>query len=174
MWRDRPFGVLVARAAFHAPLARPDRPIARTHRRTHARTHRRTHRRTRPARATGAQATAELAEALPYLQRFAGETVVVKYGGAAMKDESLKDRVIRDLVLLSTVGIRPVLVHGGGPEINQWLNKVGIEAKFLNGLRVTDAATMEIVEMVLGAFSSFLPHADWFPYDRVRVVNFIP
>ena len=68
----------------------------------------------------------------------------------------------------------PVLVHGGGPEINQWLNKVGIEAKFLNGLRVTDAATMEIVEMVLGAFSSFLPHADWFPYDRVRVVNFIP
>ena len=104
------------------------------------------------------QRVSVLAEALPYLQRFAGETVVVKYGGAAMKDESLKDRVIRDLVLLSTVGIRPVLVHGGGPEINQWLNKVGIEAKFLNGLRVTDAATMEIVEMVLGAFSSFLPH----------------
>jgi acetylglutamate kinase len=100
------------------------------------------------------QRVSVLAEALPYLQRFAGETVVVKYGGAAMKDESLKDRVIRDLVLLSTVGIRPVLVHGGGPEINQWLNKVGIEAKFLNGLRVTDAATMEIVEMVLGAFSS--------------------
>ena len=104
------------------------------------------------------QRVSVLAEALPYLQRFAGETVVVKYGGAAMKDESLKDRVIRDLVLLSTVGIRPVLVHGGGPEINQWLNKVGIEAKFLNGLRVTDAATMEIVEMVLGAFSSFLTH----------------
>ena len=102
------------------------------------------------------QRVSVLAEALPYLQRFAGETVVVKYGGAAMKDESLKDRVIRDLVLLSTVGIRPVLVHGGGPEINQWLNKVGIEAKFLNGLRVTDAATMEIVEMVLGASSILL------------------
>jgi len=90
-----------------------------------------------------------LAEALPYLQRFAGQTVVVKYGGAAMVDEGLKDRVIRDLVLLSTVGIRPILVHGGGPEINQWLTKVGIEPKFKNGLRVTDAATMEIVEMVL-------------------------
>jgi len=90
-----------------------------------------------------------LAEALPYLQRFAGQTIVVKYGGAAMKDPQLKDRVVRDVVLLSTVGIRPILVHGGGPEINQWLGKVGIEPKFLNGLRVTDADTMEIVEMVL-------------------------
>ena len=70
---------------------------------------------------------------------------MVKYGGAAMTDESLKDRVIKDLVLLSTVGIRPILVHGGGPEINGWLKKVGIEPKFLNGLRVTDAATMEIL-----------------------------
>ena len=95
------------------------------------------------------QRVSVLAEALPYLQRFAGQTVVVKYGGAAMTDESLKDRVIKDLVLLSTVGIRPILVHGGGPEINGWLKKVGIEPKFLNGLRVTDAATMEIVEMVL-------------------------
>ena len=90
-----------------------------------------------------------LSEALPYLQRFAGQTVVVKYGGAAMKSEELKAAVIRDVVLLSTVGIRPVLVHGGGPEINAMLEKVGIEAKFLNGLRVTDAATMEIVEQVL-------------------------
>lgn len=91
-----------------------------------------------------------LAEALPYMQRFAGKTVVVKYGGAAMKDPSLKARVITDLVLLWTVGIRPVLVHGGGPEINSWLGKLGIEAEFKNGLRVTDEATMEVVEMVLG------------------------
>ena len=90
-----------------------------------------------------------LSEALPYLQRFAGQTVVVKYGGAAMKSEELKSAVIRDVVLLSTVGIRPVLVHGGGPEINAMLNRVGVEAKFLNGLRVTDAQTMEIVEQVL-------------------------
>jgi len=90
-----------------------------------------------------------LSEALPYLQRFAGQTVVVKYGGAAMLSEDLKAAVIRDVVLLSTVGIRPVLVHGGGPEINAMLEKIGIEAKFLNGLRVTDAATMEIVEQVL-------------------------
>ncbi|KAL4856571.1 Acetylglutamate kinase [Chlorella vulgaris] len=91
-----------------------------------------------------------LAEALPYLQRFRGKTIVVKYGGAAMKDESLKARVVSDLVLLSCVGINPVLVHGGGPEINIWLNKLGIEAQFKNGLRVTDAATMDVVEMVLG------------------------
>ena len=90
-----------------------------------------------------------LSEALPYLQRFAGQTVVVKYGGAAMKSEELKAAVIRDVVLLSTVGIRPVLVHGGGPEINAMLGRVGVEAKFLNGLRVTDAQTMEIVEQVL-------------------------
>ena len=90
-----------------------------------------------------------LSEALPYLQRFAGQTVVVKYGGAAMKSEELKAAVIRDVVLLSTVGIRPVLVHGGGPEINAMLNRLGVEAKFLNGLRVTDAQTMEIVEQVL-------------------------
>jgi acetylglutamate kinase len=90
-----------------------------------------------------------LAEALPFIQRFQGKTVVVKYGGAAMKDESLKDGVIKDLVLLSCVGMRPVLVHGGGPEINQWLTKLGIQPNFKNGLRVTDAATMEVVEMVL-------------------------
>tara|TARA_B110000971_G_scaffold43069_1_gene42515 strand:+ start:612 stop:1580 length:969 start_codon:yes stop_codon:yes gene_type:complete len=95
------------------------------------------------------QRVSVLAEALPYLQRFAGQTIVVKYGGAAMIDEGLKKRVIQDLVLLSTVGIRPILVHGGGPEINTWLTKVGIEPKFKNGLRVTDAETMEIVEMVL-------------------------
>jgi acetylglutamate kinase len=75
---------------------------------------------------------------LPYLQRFRGKTIVIKYGGAAMKDPSLKAGVVSDLVLLATVGIRPVLVHGGGPEINIWLSKLGIEANFKNGLRVTD------------------------------------
>ncbi|GAB4814942.1 hypothetical protein N2152v2_001988 [Parachlorella kessleri] len=91
-----------------------------------------------------------LSEALPYLQRFRGKTIVIKYGGAAMKDESLKGRVVTDLVLLATVGIRPVMVHGGGPEINSWLGKLGIEAVFKNGLRVTDGSTMDVVEMVLG------------------------
>ena len=90
-----------------------------------------------------------LSESLPYIQQFAGRTVVVKYGGAAMKDSSLKDKVIRDIVYLSCVGVRPIVVHGGGPEINTWLGKVGIEPQFKDGLRVTDAATMDIVEMVL-------------------------
>eukprot|EP00882_Tetradesmus_deserticola_P019058 GHRQ01020503.1.p1 GENE.GHRQ01020503.1~~GHRQ01020503.1.p1 ORF type:complete len:268 (+),score=141.02 GHRQ01020503.1:878-1681(+) len=84
------------------------------------------------------------------MQRFAGKTVVVKYGGAAMKDPTLKAGVITDLVLLWTVGIRPVLVHGGGPEINSWLGKLGIQPEFKGGLRVTDGDTMEVVEMVLG------------------------
>jgi acetylglutamate kinase len=90
-----------------------------------------------------------LSEALPYLQKFAGRTIVVKYGGAAMKEESLRQRVIRDVVFMSSVGVRPILVHGGGPEINTWLSKLNIEPQFINGLRVTDAATMEVVEMVL-------------------------
>ncbi|MBD2301997.1 acetylglutamate kinase [Nostoc sp. FACHB-87] len=90
-----------------------------------------------------------LSEALPYIQQFAGRTVVVKYGGAAMKDSTLKDKVIRDIVFLACVGLRPILVHGGGPEINSWLDKLGIEPQFKNGLRVTDAATMDVVEMVL-------------------------
>jgi acetylglutamate kinase len=90
-----------------------------------------------------------LSEALPYIQQFAGRTVVVKYGGAAMKDSQLKDKVMRDIVFLSCVGLRPVVVHGGGPEINSWLDKLGIEPQFKNGLRVTDAPTMDVVEMVL-------------------------
>lgn len=90
-----------------------------------------------------------LSEALPYIQQFAGRTVVVKYGGAAMKDSKLKDKVIRDIVFLSCVGVRPVIVHGGGPEINTWLDKLGIEPQFKDGLRVTDADTMDVVEMVL-------------------------
>jgi acetylglutamate kinase len=90
-----------------------------------------------------------LSEALPYMQKFAGRTIVIKYGGAAMKDDRLKAQVMRDVVFMACVGIRPVLVHGGGPEINTWLGKMNIEAKFKDGLRVTDAETMDIVEMVL-------------------------
>ncbi len=90
-----------------------------------------------------------LSEALPYIQKFTNRIIVVKYGGAAMKESDLKEQVIRDIVLMSCVGIRPVVVHGGGPEINTWLGKLGIEAQFKNGLRVTNAATMDVVEMVL-------------------------
>jgi acetylglutamate kinase len=90
-----------------------------------------------------------LSEALPYIQAFAGRTIVIKYGGAAMKDSTLKAQVIRDIVFMACVGIRPIVVHGGGPEINLWLDKLGIEPQFLNGLRVTDAPTMDVVEMVL-------------------------
>ncbi|NCO73653.1 MAG: acetylglutamate kinase [Cyanobacteria bacterium] len=90
-----------------------------------------------------------LSEALPYIQKFAGRTIVIKYGGAAMKDGSLKEYVIRDIVFLTSVGVNPVVVHGGGPEINIWLTKLGIEPQFKDGLRVTDADTMDVVEMVL-------------------------
>ena len=93
--------------------------------------------------------TAILSESLPYMQRFRKKTVVVKYGGAAMKDPELQDCVIRDVALLATVGIDMVLVHGGGPEINSWLDKLDIPVKFHNGLRVTDEDTMDVVEMVL-------------------------
>lgn len=90
-----------------------------------------------------------LIEALPYLKQFYGKTVVVKYGGNAMIDESLKSQVMQDIALLHYVGIRPILVHGGGPEINALMKQMGHEPAFVGGLRVTDAATMEIVEMVL-------------------------
>ncbi len=90
-----------------------------------------------------------LSEALPYIQQFAGRTIVVKYGGAAMKDSDLKDKVVRDIVFMACVGLRPVVVHGGGPEINTWLSKLNIEPQFRDGLRVTDAPTMDVVEMVL-------------------------
>ena len=90
-----------------------------------------------------------LSEALPYIQKFANRTIVIKYGGAAMKDGTLKAGVIRDIVFLSCVGVRPIVVHGGGPEINIWLDKLGIEPQFKDGLRVTDADTMDVVEMVL-------------------------
>ena len=90
-----------------------------------------------------------LSEALPYIQRFAGRRVVVKYGGAAMVREDLRDAVFRDLALLACVGVQPVVVHGGGPEINQWLSRLAIEPQFSGGLRVTDPLTMDVVEMVL-------------------------
>ncbi|WP_330202267.1 acetylglutamate kinase [Cyanobacterium sp. Dongsha4] len=90
-----------------------------------------------------------LSEALPYIQKFSGRTIVVKYGGAAMKDGTLKEYVIRDIVFLASVGVNPVVVHGGGPEINTWLTKLNIEPQFKDGLRVTDAPTMDVVEMVL-------------------------
>ena len=91
-----------------------------------------------------------LIEALPYIRRFYGKIVVVKYGGSAMLDEELKANVIKDVVLLKLVGFKPIIVHGGGKEISRWVGKVGMEAKFVNGLRVTDKDTMEIAEMVLG------------------------
>ena len=90
-----------------------------------------------------------LVEALPYIQKYQGKTIVVKYGGNAMINEELFRAVMDDVVLLSTVGIRIVLVHGGGPEINEMLNKIGKESKFHNGLRVTDEETMDIVQQVL-------------------------
>ncbi len=90
-----------------------------------------------------------LIEALPYIQRFNRKIVVIKYGGSAMLDEELKANVIKDAVLLKLVGFKPIIVHGGGKEISRWVGKVGMEAKFVNGLRVTDKDTMDIAEMVL-------------------------
>ena len=97
-----------------------------------------------------------LIEALPYIQRFNRKIIVVKYGGSAMVDETLKRRVIQDVVLLKLVGFKPIIVHGGGKEISQWVNKVGMEPRFVNGLRVTDDATMEIAEMVLNRVNKSL------------------
>ncbi len=90
-----------------------------------------------------------LIEALPYIQRFNRKIIVVKYGGSAMTDETLKKNVIEDVVLLKLVGFKPVIVHGGGKEISSWLKRVGKESEFKNGLRVTDEETMEVAEMVL-------------------------
>ncbi|HVK02361.1 MAG TPA: acetylglutamate kinase [Armatimonadaceae bacterium] len=90
-----------------------------------------------------------LIQALPYIREFSGKTIVIKYGGAAMVDEDLKRAVMRDLVLMRYVGINPILVHGGGPEVSDAMRRMGKEPAFVGGLRVTDAETMEIVEMVL-------------------------
>ncbi len=90
-----------------------------------------------------------LLEALPYIQRFFNKTIVIKYGGHAMEDEELKVSFIRDVILLNYIGLRPVIVHGGGPQIDGMLAKIGIQSKFVEGMRVTDEETMSIVEMVL-------------------------
>ncbi|MBM2885217.1 acetylglutamate kinase [Chromobacterium amazonense] len=91
-----------------------------------------------------------LAEALPYIRQFAGKTIVIKYGGNAMTDDALKEGFAKDVVLLKLVGMNPVVVHGGGPQINDLLARVGKQGEFIQGMRVTDAETMEVVEMVLG------------------------
>ena len=95
------------------------------------------------------QRVSVLSEALPYIQRFAGRRMVIKYGGAAMVQAELQEAVFRDVVLLRSVGVQPIVVHGGGPEINHWLTRLAIEPRFEDGLRVTDSATMDVVEMVL-------------------------
>ncbi|MCR5388548.1 MAG: acetylglutamate kinase [Lachnospiraceae bacterium] len=97
-----------------------------------------------------------LIEALPYIQRFNRKIIVIKYGGSAMIDEELKQSVIEDCVLLKLVGFKPIIVHGGGKEISRWVEKSGMEAKFINGLRVTDEPTMEIAEMVLNRVNKSL------------------
>jgi acetylglutamate kinase len=91
-----------------------------------------------------------LSEALPYIQRFSGKTIVVKYGGNAMTEPQLKNSFARDIVLLKQVGLQPIIVHGGGPQIGELLNALGKESKFIEGMRVTDQETMDVVEMVLG------------------------
>ena len=97
-----------------------------------------------------------LIEALPYIQRFNRKVIVIKYGGSAMIDEKLKENVIADCVLLKLVGFKPIIVHGGGKEISRWVGKVGMEPKFINGLRVTDEETMEVAEMVLNKVNKSL------------------
>lgn len=97
-----------------------------------------------------------LVEALPYIQRFNRKIIVVKYGGSAMLDEDLQKKVIKDVTLLKLTGFKPIIVHGGGKEISRWLGKIGKEAKFVNGLRVTDGETMEVAEMVLNKINKDL------------------
>jgi acetylglutamate kinase len=107
-------------------------------------------RRSAEERALGAESSvATLLEALPYIREFHGRTVVIKYGGAAMQDAALRDEFARDVVLLKYVGLNPVIVHGGGPEITEYMKRLGLEVKFVEGLRVSDAATVEVAKMVL-------------------------
>src|SRR5678816_4674905 len=104
-----------------------------------------------PLTGTAAELKAKiLAEALPYIQRFHGKTIVIKYGGNAMTDERLKHSFARDVVLLKLVGMNPVVVHGGGPQIDDLLTRLGKKGEFVQGMRVTDDETMDVVEMVLG------------------------
>lgn len=102
------------------------------------------------------QKAAVLIEALPYIQKFNRKIIVVKYGGSAMVDEELKKKVIEDVVLLKLVGFKPIIVHGGGKEITKWVEKAGMETRFVNGLRYTDEPTMEIAEMVLNKVNKSL------------------
>ncbi|MCX7182664.1 MAG: acetylglutamate kinase [Nitrosospira sp.] len=104
-----------------------------------------------------------LAEALPYIQRFHGKTIVIKYGGNAMTEEHLKQSFARDVVLLKLVGMHPVIVHGGGPQIDDMLKRIGKKVEFIQGMRVTDPETMDIVEMVLGGLIN---------KDIVNLINF--
>ncbi len=98
-----------------------------------------------------AMTTAEvLSQAMPYIQRFVGKTIVIKYGGNAMIDEKLQNSFARDIVMLKLIGLNPIVIHGGGPQIGQLLNDLKIESHFINGMRVTDSKTMDVVEMVLG------------------------
>ena len=107
-------------------------------------------RRTAEERALAAEGSVEtLLEALPYIREFHGRTVVIKYGGAAMQDPGLRDEFARDVVLLKYVGLNPVIVHGGGPEISAYMERLGLEVKFVEGLRVSDAETVEVAKMVL-------------------------
>lgn len=99
--------------------------------------------------AQGLDKAAVLAEALPYIRKFSGKTVVIKYGGAAMAAADLKDAVMQDIALMKYVGMNPIVVHGGGPEVSNMSKRLGLESRFVDGLRVTDAATMEIAQMVL-------------------------
>jgi acetylglutamate kinase len=101
-------------------------------------------------RSSAVNVTQVLSEALPYIQRFVGKTIVIKYGGNAMTDDSLKNSFARDMVMLKLVGINPVVVHGGGPQIGNLLEKLNIESHFVNGMRVTTTEAMDVVEMVLG------------------------
>ncbi|MBQ0747508.1 MAG: acetylglutamate kinase [Marinobacter sp.] len=101
-------------------------------------------------RETAMQVATVLSRGLPYIQRFTGKTVVIKYGGNAMENEELKSSFARDVVLMKLVGINPIVVHGGGPQIGELLQRLNIQSRFVNGMRVTDAATMDVVEMVLG------------------------
>ena len=108
-----------------------------------------------------------LAEALPYIQRFHGKTMVIKYGGNAMVDEKLKRGFARDIVLMKLVGMNPVVVHGGGPQIGSMLEQVGKKTHFVDGMRVTDSETMDVVEMVLGGLAIVMRSM---PYILMRPV----
>ena len=112
-----------------------------------------------------------LVEALPYIQKFNRKIIVIKYGGSAMSDEAMQKKVIEDCVLLKLVGFKPIVVHGGGKAISKWVEKTGKEAEFYKGLRITDAETMEIAEMVLNRINKNLVAMAEQSVFPVRTVN---